>query len=71
MINKNNQCEHTLTIRHKLGYYHTGCGKLGGEVPDYEDWKVGEVDTCQYCGLESINVKKRTVRKSKRGEAMK
>jgi hypothetical protein len=44
---------------------------MSSEYPDTEDWKIGDKDTCCYCGLESINVKKRTVRKSKRGEAMK
>jgi hypothetical protein len=70
MRNKNNQCEQTLTIRHKLGFIHSGCG-VSTEYPDYEDWKIGDKGTCCNCGLESIDVKKRTVRKSKRGEAMK
>jgi hypothetical protein len=71
MLRKNNkdeyifQCEYILKPRGETFYENSGCGVSGIPVVKPKEWKVGDIDTCSFCGREAINVKERTVEKPK------
>ena len=68
MLNKNNQCEHKLTLKtpnkgSTYGVIKSGCWNICGYVAPLKNWKVGDKGLCRGCGAESINVRKRTVKR--------